>query len=53
MFGMYGDVDAGFDDDDGVEEMMSFVCGLLKRLKLLLVVRSLKEDVRKRMKLLR
>ena len=52
MFGMYGDVDAGF-DDDGVEEMISFVCGLLKRLKLLLVVRSLKEDVRKRMKLLR
>ena len=49
MFGMYGDVDEGF-DDDGVEEMTSFVCGLLKRLKLLLVVRSLKEDVRKRTK---
>ena len=47
MFGMYGDVDAGF-DDDGVEEMTSFVYGLLKRLKL--VVRSLKEDVRKRTK---
>ena len=45
------DVDAGF-DDDGLEEMMSFVCGSLKRLKLLLVGRSLKEDVRnlKRMK---
>ena len=49
MFGMYGVVDAGF-DDDGLEEIMSFVSGLLKRLKLLLMVRSLKEDVRKRMK---
>ena len=36
MFGMYGVVDAGF-DDGGLEEMMSFVCGLLKRLKLLLM----------------
>ena len=40
MFGMYGVVDAGF-DDDGVGEMVSFVCGLLKRLKLLLMGRSL------------
>jgi hypothetical protein len=36
---MYEAVDVGF-DDDGMEEMMSFVCGLLKRLKLLLVVRK-------------
>ena len=51
MFGMYEDVGARFvDDDDGVEEMKSFVCGLLKRLKLLLVEEFLKKDERKRVK---
>ena len=51
MFGMYEDVGAQFvDDDDGVEEMMSFVCGLLKRLTLLLVEEFLKKDERKRVK---
>jgi hypothetical protein len=41
MFEIHEAVDAGL-DDDGLDEMMSFVCGLLKRLKLLLVVRFLK-----------
>ena len=37
-------------DDDGLEEMMSFVCGSLRRLKLLLVEGFLKKDERKRVK---
>ena len=43
MFGMYEDVGARFVDDDRVEELMSFVCELLKRLKLLLVEGFLKK----------
>ena len=38
-------------DDNGWEEMMSFVCRLLKRLMLLWVVSSLMEDGRLRLKL--
>ena len=47
---MHEAVDAGF-GDGGLEEMMSSVCGLLKRLKMLLVVvRFLKGDEMKRKK---
>jgi len=49
MHGMYVGVDVGF-ADDGLGEMMSFVCELLKRLKKpLLAMRCLKEDARKKM----
>ena len=41
----------GVGSDDGVKgEMMSFVYGLLNRLKLLLVVRLLKNDKKKTVK---
>jgi hypothetical protein len=50
MYGISVAVDGRLDDNVS-EEMMSFVCGLLKRLMPQLVVRSPpKEDARKRMK---